>query len=94
MRTLLLALGVVLVLSVTVPCRAEFDSGGSSVVLKFKPEASFDGNIASKRVTALNVKVTAFDVKAWMKRRGLVGIEPNTQQPAIKNPSNIPRPKR
>jgi hypothetical protein len=80
MRTLLLSLGVVLVLSVTLPCRAEFDSGG---IGPSKPQATqsatlFRSELASDSLVAVLVKTN--DPAALLR---LVKLRPKARVPVV-----------
>ena len=93
MRTLLLALSVVLVLCVTRPCRAEFDSGGIGPA-KLKPAATgFDATVAAKP-RSIQIAGEGF----FAVRLGLPPLLPRTpccfpHKSTARYPSNIPRPK-
>jgi hypothetical protein len=101
MRTLVLALGVALVLSVMLPCRAEFDSGGVAPAKPKTSGAAFDSGIAANQQSAVDlirimasVRAMAAGGRTFILVRP-VGFIPSQipTQPNIKNPSNIPRPK-
>jgi hypothetical protein len=100
MRTRFLVLGVVLFLSVTLPCHGGFDSGSvQSAMPKANAATAFDSSMAATPpVTgqALVVKGTSrIRIRiAGVFVLGCPGIDLPLPLPTIKNSSNIPRPKR
>jgi hypothetical protein len=104
MRPLTIPLAVVALMTLVGPSRAEFDSGGIGPV---KPKATqpagttFDASMATRRLAG-HLSRSQFqrlllrELACLQKVKPLVvrTIKLDGPQPIIKNPSNIPRPRR
>jgi hypothetical protein len=73
MRTLVLALGVVLVFSVSLPCRADFDSGGGATLLKSNPEIQNVDKAMSNR-QKITKEIMAIDEFVGVRAGAAVGV--------------------
>jgi hypothetical protein len=100
MRSLLLPLAVVALLALVGPTRAEFDSGGIASAKAKATGAAFDGAIAATRTArridlmmddVADIRIAVAAARVWLIRAPAKATMP---QPIIKNPSNIPRPRR
>jgi hypothetical protein len=89
MRTLLLPLAVVALLALVGPSRAKFDSAGNALAKDKAPQSTgvaFDRGMSIKPPVEKSVK--------YIDDSLLDCLGTQAPQPVIKNPSNIPRPKR
>jgi hypothetical protein len=103
MRTLLLPLAVVSLLALVAPSRAEFDAAGNATAKPKATGTAFHSGVATTtRARRTWVIVVADDslvgifngpLPFAIVRGPVVPVTP-APQPIIKNPSNIPRPKR
>ncbi|HEY1861492.1 MAG TPA: hypothetical protein VGG61_14115 [Gemmataceae bacterium] len=102
MRTLFLPLAGVPLLAFVIPCSAEFDSTGSTPLKAKATPSTFEGVAAARPApkgvliedgaTFIRLAVGAAPLR--LARCCAVTIRVMGPEPVVKNPSNIPRPRR
>jgi hypothetical protein len=91
-----------LLLIITATCRAEFDAGGVQTAKPIATGAAFNSGVAAQKGMSADelenreAQAVGFfpPVRRFVRCRVMFNLSSPTPQPVIKNPSNIPRPKR